>query len=585
MSKRPIHQYKEEQLTSAMAAIRNGMKIREASRVFGVPRGSLQDRLHARVREMPRRMGPHSVFTREEETALKDWCIASAHCGFPLKPDDLINTVQNIISEDNRPNPFTNNRPGKNVKGKEKEAITVLAVITAAGNILSPCVVFPYVRPPKDVFKSLPDGWLLGKSEAGWMKADIFFDYIVKGLSKWVDDQNIQKPVLVFVDGHKSHLTMRLSEYCDQHGIILYALPSNATHMIQPADVLVSVFRPLKAEWKNTVHEWAMQPENPKTVLTESTFCPLLKKVLEKENLPFTITNGFHKCGLYPCDPSALDYSKCVQNNLNKYQNSATSHGDSPCIKISKKHLNIAGKAISQLGNDLAKAGVDAKLIVSVLESAKDTKGTDSLNSTDTSTTAASVVDNTSLASNADRNQSLVADPESMQNPDISLPIIGDCSLENNLVNSDLIGSELPLTDFQILTNFVVHCSQESEVTILNVNSHQFHDSDKECTNKDELIPIYDNPENYIGTNAMEPELNMIQNNIEENQENIRVAEARLDIENNKLINHMEKISVECTLQPNIANTNAKKVHTANLQIEKKESSKIKPIICSNVII
>nr|CAI5843653.1 unnamed protein product [Callosobruchus analis] len=660
MSKRPIHQYKEEQLTSAMAAIRNGMKIREASRVFGVPRGTLQDRLHARVPEMPK--------TAEEETAFKDWCIALAHCGFPLKPDDLINTVHNIISEDKRPNPFINNRPGKKwyqsflrrnpeltertpenisngraavtedkirkwfaellehleaigtsdiltvpnrifngdetsfyicpksgrvlasrgyknvykiVNGKEKEAITVLAVITAAGNILPPCVVFPYVRPPKDVIKSLPDGWLLGKSETGWMKADKFFDYIVKGLSKWVDDQNIQKPVVVFVDGNKSHLSMRLSEYCDQHGIILYALPPNATHMIQLADV--SVFRPLKAEWKNTVHEWAIQPENANTVWTKSTFCPLLKKVLEKENLPITITNGFRKCGLYPCDPNALDYSKCVQNNLNKYQNSATSHGDSPCIKISKKHLSIARKVISQLGNDLAKAGVDAKLIVSVLESAKDTKGTGSLNSTDTSTTAASVVDNTSLASNADRNQSLVADPESMQNPDISLPITGDCTLENNLVNSDLIGSEMPLTDFQILTNFVVHCNQESEVPILNVNSLQFHDSDKECTNKDELIPIYYNPENYIGTNAMEPELNMNQDNIEENKEN--VAEARLDIENNKLINNMEKISVECTLQPNIANTNAKKVNTANLQIEKKESSKMKPIICSNIII
>nr|CAI5849114.1 unnamed protein product [Callosobruchus analis] len=201
-------------------------------------------------------MGPDSVLTREEETALKDLCITLAHCGFPLKPDDFINTVHNIISEDNRPNSFINNRPGKRwyqsflrrhleltertlenisngrgavteekiqkwfaellkhleaigasdiltvpnrifngdetsfyicsksgkvlaprgyknvyeiVKGKEKEATTVLAVITAAGNILPPCVVFPYVRPSKDVIKSLPDGWLLGKSETGWM--------------------------------------------------------------------------------------------------------------------------------------------------------------------------------------------------------------------------------------------------------------------------------------------------------------------------------------------------------------------------------------------------------------------------------
>ncbi|CAG9575401.1 unnamed protein product [Danaus chrysippus] len=58
MSKRPIHQYKEEQLIEAMAAIRN------------------------------------------------------AKCGFPLKRDDLLSTVHNIISEDKRPNPFVNNRPG-----------------------------------------------------------------------------------------------------------------------------------------------------------------------------------------------------------------------------------------------------------------------------------------------------------------------------------------------------------------------------------------------------------------------------------------------------------------------------------------
>ncbi|CAB3222405.1 unnamed protein product [Arctia plantaginis] len=113
MSKRTIHQYKEEQLSQAMAAMRNGMKIREASRVFSVPRGTLQDRLHLRVPDLPRKMGPDSVLTKTEETVLTYWCIALAKCGFPLKCDDLLNTVHNIISEDNRPNPFVNNRPGK----------------------------------------------------------------------------------------------------------------------------------------------------------------------------------------------------------------------------------------------------------------------------------------------------------------------------------------------------------------------------------------------------------------------------------------------------------------------------------------
>lgn len=29
-----------------------------------------------------------------------------------------------------------------------------------------------------------------------------------------------------------------------------------------------------------------------------------------------SIISGFKKCGLYPIDPSAVDYTKCIQNQL-----------------------------------------------------------------------------------------------------------------------------------------------------------------------------------------------------------------------------------------------------------------------------
>lgn len=541
MSKRPIHQYKEEQLAEAMAAIRKGMKIREASRVFKVPRGTLQDRIHLRVPDLPRKMGPDSVLTKTEETALKDWCIALAKCGFPLKRDDLLNTVHNIISEDKRPNPFVNNRPGKKwyqsflrrnpelsertpeniskgravvteegirkwfaelmkhledinssdiltdpdrifngdetsfyicpktgkviaprgyknvyqiVKGKEKEAVTVLIFISASGKILPPCVVFPYVRPPKDVINSMPDGWLLGKSETGWMKSEIFYDYIVKGLNEWVKEEKIKKPVLIFVDGHKSHLTMRLSEYCHENGIILYALPPNATHLIQPADV--SVFKPFKVEWKNTVYEWATQPENVNSVLTKATFCPLLKKVLEKENLSRTIIHGFRKCGLYPCNPNALDYSKCVQNNLEKHHN-ATRNSKSPGTKIKNRHLNTAIKCINHLSNELENAGVDTATVINVLSAAINMTGPESLNSTKNSTIN-SKIDNIS-ASGIDKNQSTIASG-SNEIIDISLPIIGDYTLENNL--NTFTEEEAFSNEFEIITDIaVIHKNDE----------------------------------------------------------------------------------------------------------------------------
>lgn len=187
-----------------------------------------------------------------------------------------------------------------------------------------------------------------------------------KGLNKWLEDHNITKPVLVFVDGHKSHLTMTLSQYCFNNDIILYALPPNTTHLMQPADV--SVFRPLKSEWKNTIHDWASQPENVNTVLTMATFCPLLNKVLGKETLKDAIKNGFRKCGLYPFDPNAVDYTKCVQNNLERLKNNIESLNKSP----TKREFNTASMVIKHLNKDLMECGVNVEVVLDVIRNVKD---------------------------------------------------------------------------------------------------------------------------------------------------------------------------------------------------------------------
>lgn len=113
MSVRPIHKYPAEKLSAALDAVRTGMAMRKASKTYGVPRGTLQDRLHLRVSEGPRKMGPDTVLTKDEESQIAQWCIDLAKCGFPLKPEDLLNTVQCIMEDDNRPNSFTDNRPGK----------------------------------------------------------------------------------------------------------------------------------------------------------------------------------------------------------------------------------------------------------------------------------------------------------------------------------------------------------------------------------------------------------------------------------------------------------------------------------------
>ncbi|KAJ8929036.1 hypothetical protein NQ314_018305 [Rhamnusium bicolor] len=125
-------------------------------------------------------------------------------------------------------------------QGNEKENLTVLMTFTGDGRISPPVVVFPYIRPPKALVESMPADWILGKSETGWMRSDVFFEYVANGLNDWLTRQNIQKPVLFLVDWHRSHMSIELSRFCDENGIIIYALPPNATHLLQPADVYLN---------------------------------------------------------------------------------------------------------------------------------------------------------------------------------------------------------------------------------------------------------------------------------------------------------------------------------------------------------
>lgn len=145
---------------------------------------------------------------------------------------------------------------------------------------------------------------------------------MANSLNQWIEACGIKKPIFFIIDGHKSHLTMNLSDFCSKNGIILYALLANATHIMQPCDV--SVYKPLKSEWQTTVQEWQMCEENINQVLTRAKFCLLLKKILAKYNLPQTIQNGFRKCGLFPFNPDAVDYTKCVQNLLEELQETHT---------------------------------------------------------------------------------------------------------------------------------------------------------------------------------------------------------------------------------------------------------------------
>lgn len=191
-------------------------------------------------------------------------------------------------------------------QGNDKDNITVLFNVSANGEVAPTMVVYPGKRLPQGARLSMPKNWAIGRSEKGWMNGETFFEYFVNIFYQWLVANNVQFPVIVFLDGHSSHLTYHLSKFCNDHDIVLITLFPNATHVLQPLDV--SVFKPLKQGWGQGVHEWRMS--NNREKLTKYNFAPILGKIIDSSLKTDTIKNGFKRTGLCPFDPNQVDYSK-----------------------------------------------------------------------------------------------------------------------------------------------------------------------------------------------------------------------------------------------------------------------------------
>ena len=93
-----------------------------------------------------------------------------------------------------------------------------------------------------------PAGTLFGVSNSGWMEGANFLDWFKKLFLSAVQHLSSKPGVVLFVDGHHSHLTLELIELARERGVHLVCFPPHMTHILQPLDV--SVYHPLKQAWQ-----------------------------------------------------------------------------------------------------------------------------------------------------------------------------------------------------------------------------------------------------------------------------------------------------------------------------------------------
>lgn len=189
-----------------------------------------------------------------------------------------------------------------------------MCAFTANGYKLKPYLIFAYERIPKTFRDTFPhDKAVLQNSSNGWMDTERCVKFLehVSCEMKSQGNNLPEEKIILFWDGHASHMSLQVCEKAKELGIVLVALYPNATFLIQPCDV--AVFRSLKSHWRETVR--ALKFNDLNKVITKAEFPHLFLRAFDTVSSS-TIQNGFKACGIFPWNKEAVHYEKCLGERI-----------------------------------------------------------------------------------------------------------------------------------------------------------------------------------------------------------------------------------------------------------------------------
>ena len=204
-----------------------------------------------------------------------------------------------ICSKESNPQAVTSERSAN---------VTIIAGANAVGNYIPPFYVFPGKRWTDDLLEGAPTGSVGTMSDKGWSNSRTFEAYVMDHLAKHaaLSEGKDNEATLIMYDGHKSHLSLTLTEWAKKRNVILYVLPPHTSHLTQPLDL--SVFGPLKSQYYKECQTYLQQ--NPGISITRYEVAKLTAKPYLKALCPENIISGFRKSGIYPYNNKTLTSSQ-----------------------------------------------------------------------------------------------------------------------------------------------------------------------------------------------------------------------------------------------------------------------------------
>ena len=215
------------------------------------------------------------------------------------RPSQIYNADESFVCLSGGPSTVLAKRgckaPQRIIGGSGRENITVHCCFSASGQYVPPYIVYAGKKLMFAHTQGGPIGARYGVSPSGWMTQKTFIDWFK---SSFVPSLPHERPVILILDGHDSHVTYELRVLAMENDVHLVKLPSHLTHFLD-----VAFFKPMKNEWNKVVEDYTRRELRQ---ITKAQFPPLLSRAWKNVCKPQYAVSGFLQTGIFPFNPQAI---------------------------------------------------------------------------------------------------------------------------------------------------------------------------------------------------------------------------------------------------------------------------------------
>ncbi|KKA22215.1 hypothetical protein T310_3779 [Rasamsonia emersonii CBS 393.64] len=206
----------------------------------------------------------------------------------------MISTAKVVTGSESRGRP-------KAIQPGNREWVTVIEAINAAGWALPPMIIFAGKNHQSNWYPDLPKGWAIGTSNNGWTTDELGMLWLRNVFDKHTKACTAGKYRLLILDGHSSHISAEFDQFCTENMIIPLYLPPHSSHLLQPLDV--ACFGPLKHAYGQQIQIYMQHDINH---IDKEDFITIYQQVRPRALTASNICSGFAASGLVPYKPEQV---------------------------------------------------------------------------------------------------------------------------------------------------------------------------------------------------------------------------------------------------------------------------------------